>query len=183
MGGGLGGGSSDAATVLLGCNKLWNTQLTRDELVDLGLQLGADVPVFVRGFAAWAEGVGEDLTPIEPEEKWYIVVSPKVHISTAEIFREEGLTRDCVPITIAHFLQGHGTNVLEPVVRSISFEVDEALNWLSNISPARLTGSGSCIFSAVDSQQRAEEILTQLPGKWNGFVAKGVNTSPLEQYL
>ena len=183
MGGGLGGGSSDAATVLLGCNKLWDTRLSRDELADLGLQLGADIPVFVKGFAAWAEGVGEDLTPIEPEEKWYIVVSPKVHISTVEIFREEGLTRDCLPITIAHFLQGHGTNVLEPVVRNISPEIDEALNWLSSFSPARLTGSGSCIFSAVDSQQIAENILTKLPNKWNGFVAKGVNVSPVESFL
>lgn len=183
MGGGLGGGSSDAATVLLGCNKIWNTGLSRGELTNLGLQLGADVPVFVQGFAAWAEGVGEELTPIDPDEKWYVVVNPEVHISTVEIFLEEGLTRDCLPITIAHFLQGHGTNVLEAVVRKISPEVDDALNWLSGFSPARLTGSGSCIFSAVENQQMAEEILTKLPGKWNGFVAKGVNISPIECFL
>lgn len=183
MGGGLGGGSSDAATILLGCNKIWNCGLSRGELAILGLELGADVPVFVKGFSAWAEGVGENLTPVELDEKWYIVVHPKVHISTAKIFREEGLTRDSLPITIAHFLQGHGTNALEPVVRKISPEVDDALNWLSGFSPARLTGSGSCVFSAVENQQMAEEILTKLPDKWNGFVAKGVNISPVECFL
>jgi 4-diphosphocytidyl-2-C-methyl-D-erythritol kinase len=183
MGGGLGGGSSDAATVLLGCNKLWNSGLTRHQLAKIGLQLGADVPVFVHGFAAWAEGVGEQLTPIEPAESWYIVVHPKVHVSTAEIFRKEGLTRDCLPITIAAFLQGQGCNVLEPEVKKVSPEVAEALDWLSNYSPARLTGSGSCIFSAVDNKQMAEEILMKLPEKWKGFVAKGVNISPIESFL
>ncbi len=183
MGGGLGGGSSNAATVLLGCNKIWKAGLSRDELANLGLKLGADVPVFIRCFSAWAEGVGEELIPINLDEKWYIVVHPEVHISTVEIFREEGLTRDCLPITIAHFLQGHGTNVLEAVVRKISPEVDDALHWLSSFSPARLTGSGSCIFSAVENQQMAEEILTKLPSKWSGFVAKGVNVSPIECFL
>ena len=183
MGGGLGGGSSDAATVLLGCNQLWNCGLSRDELAELGLQLGADVPVFVRGFAAWAEGVGEQLTPIEPVESWYIVVRPNDSISTVEIFRQEGLTRDCQPITIAHFLEGHGINVLESEVRKLSPEVDEALNWLSAYSPARLTGSGSCIFSVVSDKQTAENILNKLPEKWKGFIAKGRNISPLESFL
>ncbi len=183
MGGGLGGGSSDAATVLLGCNQLWNCGLSRDELAEIGLQLGADVPVFVRGFSAWAEGVGEQLTPIEPVESWYIVVRPNDSISTVEIFRQEGLTRDCQPITIAHFLAGHGINVLESEVRKLSPEVDEALNWLSAYSPARLTGSGSCIFSAVSDKQTAENILNKLPEKWKGFIAKGRNISPLESFL
>jgi len=183
MGGGLGGGSSDAATVLLGCNQLWNCGLSRDELAEIGLQLGADVPVFVKGFAAWAEGVGERLTPIEPIENWYVVVRPNVSISTVEVFRQEGLTRDCQPLTIAHFLQGHGVNVLESEVRKLSPEVDEALNWLSAYSPARLTGSGSCIFSAVSDKQAAKNILKKLPKKWKGFVAKGKNISPLESFL
>jgi len=183
MGGGLGGGSSDAATVLLGCNQLWNCGLSRDELAEIGLQLGADVPVFVKGFAAWAEGVGERLTPIEPVESWYVVVQPNVSISTVEVFRQEGLTRDCQPLTIAHFLQGHGVNVLESEVRKLSPEVDEALNWLSTYSPARLTGSGSCIFSAVSDKQTAKNILKKLPKKWKGFVAKGKNISPLESFL
>ena len=183
MGGGLGGGSSDAATVLHGCNLLWGCGLTRDELARTGLALGADVPVFIRGFSAWAEGIGERLTPIEPIESWFIVVRPDASISTAEIFRQEGLTRDCQPITIAHFLQGHGINVLEAEVRKFSPEVDEALNWLSMYSPARLTGSGSCIFSAVDNKETAEKILRKLPVKWKGFVAKGKNISPLEAFL
>ncbi len=183
MGGGLGGGSSDAATVLLGCNLLWKCGLSRDELAKIGLQLGADIPVFVHGFAAWAEGVGEQLTPIEPSEDWYVVIRPNVSISTVDIFRQEGLTRDCQPLTIAHFLQGHGINVLESEVRKLSPEVDEALNWLSSYSPARLTGSGSCIFSAVSDKQTAEKILAKLPTKWKGFVAKGMNVSPVESFL
>lgn len=183
MGGGLGGGSSDAATVLLGCNKLWECNFTRNQLADLGLQLGADVPVFVHGFSAWAEGVGEQLMPIEPVESWYVVVHPKVHISTIEIFRKEGLTRDCLPITIAAFLEGQGCNVFEPEVRKISPEVAEALDWLSDYFPARLTGSGSCIFSAVENKQVAKEILADLPTRWEGFVAKGVNISPVESFL
>ncbi|MEE9351437.1 MAG: 4-(cytidine 5'-diphospho)-2-C-methyl-D-erythritol kinase [Thiotrichaceae bacterium] len=183
MGGGLGGGSSDAATVLLGCNQLWKCGLSRNELAEMGLQLGADVPVFIHGFSAWAEGVGEQLTPIEPSEDWYVVIRPNVSISTVEIFRQEGLTRDCQPLTIAHFLQGHGINVLESEVRKLSPEVDEALNWLSSYSPARLTGSGSCIFSAVSDKQAAEKILAKLPKKWKGFVAKGMNVSPVESFL
>ena len=183
MGGGLGGGSSDAATVLRGCNKLWQCGLSRDELAKTGLQLGADVPVFIQGFAAWAEGVGEQLTPVQPAEKWYLVIQPDVSISTAKIFRQEGLTRDCLPITIPDFLQGHGTNVLESVAVRLYPQVAKALDWLSAYAPARMTGSGSCIFAGVDSQQVAEEILVKLPEPWEGFVAKGVNVSPLEAFL
>jgi len=145
----------------------------------LGLQLGADVPVFVKGFAAWAEGVGEQLTPIEPAESWYIVVRPNDSISTVKIFRQEGLTRDCQPITIAHFLEGHGVNVLESEVRKLSPEVDEALNWLSAYSPARLTGSGSCLFAKFPNKNVAQSVLNELPSRWQGFVAKGLNKSPL----
>lgn len=183
MGGGLGGGSSDAATVLHGCNKLWGCGFDRHALAKLGLQLGADIPIFIHGFAAWAEGIGEQLTPVEPAEYWYVVVHPGVSVATAEIFSKEGLTRDCEPIKIADFLQGHGINVLESEVKKISPEVVKALEWLSKYSPARMTGSGSCIFSAFDSKQDAEQILNKLPGEWKGFIAKGRNISPLESFL
>jgi len=183
MGGGLGGGSSDAATVLLGCNKLWSLGLSRQVLAEIGLQLGADIPIFIYGQAAWAEGIGEQLTPINPEEKWYVIVRPNVSISTVKIFRQKGLTRDCEPIKIATFLAGHGTNVLEPVVRKLSSEVDQAIKWLSTYSPARMTGSGSCVFAAFDDEKSAQEVFAMLPEIWEGFVAKGVNTSPLEAFV
>ncbi|MCK5726463.1 MAG: 4-(cytidine 5'-diphospho)-2-C-methyl-D-erythritol kinase [Thiotrichaceae bacterium] len=183
MGGGLGGGSSDAATVLLGCNKLWSLNLSRSILAKIGLQLGADIPVFIHGYSAWAEGVGEQLTPINPPQKWYLIVRPNVSISTVEIFRHKGLTRDCEPLTIADFQAGHGTNVLEPVVRKLSFEVDDAINWLSAYSPVRMTGSGSCIFASFDDKQSAQEVFALLPNIWEGFVAKGVNCSPLVNFV
>lgn len=179
MGGGLGGGSSDAATVLHGCNQLWQLNLSTIELAKIGLQLGADVPVFVHGFAAWAEGVGEKLTPVSPLEPWYFVLHPNESISTAEIFSKQGLTRDCEPLRIAHFLAGQGVNVFEPEVAKSCPEVAKALEWLSNYSPARLTGSGSCIFAPFDDKLSAESVLARLPEKWCGFIAKGMNRSPL----
>lgn len=179
MGGGLGGGSSDAATVLHGCNRLWGLNCSTVELAEIGLQLGADVPVFVHGFAAWAEGIGEKLTPISPLEHWYFVLHPNESIATAEIFLKEGLTRDCEPLKIAHFLAGHGVNVFEPEVAKSCPEVAKALKWLSYFSPAHLTGSGSCIFAAFDDRLSAESVLAQLPKKWHGFIAQGINTSPL----
>jgi 4-diphosphocytidyl-2-C-methyl-D-erythritol kinase len=183
MGGGLGGGSSDAATVLQGCNKLWQCGLSDEELAELGVQLGADVPVFVHGYAAWAEGVGERLEPIDLPEKWFVVIHPGVSVSTAEIFSDGGLTRDCEPIKIAAFLQGQGVNVFEPIVRKRWPEVATALDWLSGFSPARLTGSGSCLFAAFDTYNVANETLAALPQQWQGFVARGLNTSPLRLAL
>ncbi len=189
IGGGIGGGSSDAATVLLGLNKLWSCGFNTQKLADIGLSLGADVPVFINGFAAWAEGVGEHLTAIEPPEKWFLLVYPKVFVSTAEVFTDQGLTRDCEPIRIARFLKGSGiekkleevSNVFEPVVRNKYQEIADALDWLSNFSPARLTGTGSCLFASFDCESSANHVLCQLPKnrQWQGFVAKGVNTSPL----
>ncbi len=179
MGGGLGGGSSDAATVLLGLNRLWSCDLSIDELADLGLKLGADVPVFVRGYAAWAEGVGEQLEPITLPELWFVVIHPNVFVSTAKIFADKGLTRDCEPFKIARFLEGQGSNVFEPVVRNKHPEVAEALDWLSSYSPARLTGSGSCIFAKFPNKNVAQDVLNELPSRWHGFVAKGLNKSPL----
>jgi len=179
IGGGLGGGSSDAATVLLGLNQLWSCDLMIDELAELGLKLGADVPVFVRGHAAWAEGVGEQLEAIILPEPWFVVVHPNIFVSTAEIFADKGLTRDCEPFKIARFLEGQGSNVFEPVVRNKHSEVAEALDWLSAYSPARLTGSGSCLFAKFPNKNVAQSVLNELPSRWQGFVAKGVNKSPL----
>ncbi|MEZ5450784.1 MAG: 4-(cytidine 5'-diphospho)-2-C-methyl-D-erythritol kinase [Thiolinea sp.] len=179
MGGGLGGGSSDAATVLLGLNRLWDCGLGLDELAGLGLQLGADVPVFVRGRAAWAEGVGEQLTAVDLPAHWYLVVHPNVHVSTAKVFAFEGLTRNCQPITIATSLTGQTQNVFEPVIRKWFPEVDTAFSWLSGLAVTKMTGSGACLFAQFDNEHEAKQVLAQLPEKWHGFVARSVSQSPL----
>ncbi len=179
MGGGLGGGSSDAATTLVALNQLWALGLDVKRLAELGLALGADVPVFVRGQAAWAEGVGETLTPVTLEEPWFVVIIPPVSVSTAEVFGDSQLTRDCPPITIRDFLSGRGTNVCEPVVRGHYPQVAEALNWLSPFAPARMTGTGACVFAAFGNESQARDVVSQLPEGWNGFFAKGRNRSPL----
>lgn len=183
LGGGLGGGSSDAATVLLGLNYLWRCGLSTDELAALGLRLGADVPVFVHGHAAWGEGVGEQLTPVSLPDAWYVVIHPGVHVPTAELFSDPGLTRDCPPITLATFHAGLGKNVFQSVVEKRYPEVATALSWLSRYSNAVLTGSGSCLFAPVGSKQAGETILQRLPDQWFGFVASSVNVSPLQQKL
>ncbi len=183
MGGGLGGGSSDAATVLVGLNHLWQCGLDEDALAALGLRLGADVPVFVRGRAAWAEGIGERLTPVDLPLAWYVVVHPRVHVPTAELFSDSGLTRDCSEITLAAFLDGQGTNVFQAVVEKRYPEVDQAIRWLSQYAKTQLTGSGSCLFAQVDNELEGKNILSSLPNKWFGFVARGVNLSPLHQQL
>lgn len=183
-GGGLGGGSSDAATTLVALNTLWGLDLGTGELAELGLQLGADVPVFVRGKAAWAEGVGEELTPLSGlDEPWYLVVYPSVSVSTAEIFSDPELTRNAPPLKIPAFLSGAGINALEPVVVRRYPEVGRALNWLSKHQPARMTGSGACVFARCTDRQQAEDILQQLPSPWTGFVARGCNRSPLLEAL
>ena len=183
MGGGLGGGSSDAATVLQGLNRLWQCGLDEDALALLGLRLGADVPVFVRGRAAWAEGVGELLTPVDLPTKWYVVIHPRVHVPTAELFSAEDLTRNCPPITLAAFQNGLGRNVFQPVVEKRYPEVAKAISWLSGYSNARLTGTGSCLFAEVNSKLEGEQILQILPVTWFGFVAKSESVSPLHQCL
>lgn len=187
IGGGIGGGSSDAATVLQGLNTLWDCKLSNDTLAELGLQLGADVPVFVHGFSAWAEGVGEQLSPIKLAEKWFLVIHPKISVSTAEIFIDKALTRDCEALKIARFLKGNGfedvSNVFEPVVRNKYPEIAQALDWLSHFSPSRLTGTGSCLFASFEREEKAKQVLDQLPKKWQGFVAKGLNESPLKSAL
>lgn len=183
VGGGLGGGSSDAATVLVVLNRLWQTGLQIHELAALGLELGADVPVFVRGQAAWGEGVGEDLRPIALPEPWFLVILPDVRVSTAEVFSDAQLTRDAPPITIADFLAGGGLNNCEPVVRRRYPEVAEALDWLGRYAAPRLTGTGACVFAAFQWRETAENVLSRLPGGWRGLVAQGRNRSPLIEAL
>lgn len=179
MGGGLGGGSSDAATTLAALNQLWGLNLPAQELAALGLQLGADVPVFLFGHAAWAEGVGEHLEAVTLPEPWFLVISPSCHVATAEIFRSPELTRDCKSIELCDFLAGACGNVCEPVVRKRYIEVDQAMVWLGQYGRARMTGTGACIYAAFSDQTQARAVLGELPSRWKGFVAQGLNKSPL----
>jgi 4-diphosphocytidyl-2-C-methyl-D-erythritol kinase len=187
MGGGLGGGSSDAATTLLALNQLWRLGYSSEQLADFGLQLGADVPVFVRGQAAWAEGVGDILKPLEWEQPWYLLILPPVHVSTAEVFNAPDLTRMCPAITIRDLAEGRAGNVCEPVVRKLYPEVDQALTWLSRFSDARMTGTGACVFGRFDSESEAETVrmkfVQSMPSTWRAFVSKGLNRSPLMDVL
>ena len=183
MGGGLGGGSSDAATTLVALNHLWGLGLECDELAALGLRLGADVPVFVRGQAAWAEGIGEQLVPITLEEPWYLVIIPPCQISTQAIFAAPDLTRDSIPIKIRRFQAGQGENVCEPVVCRRYPEVAAALTWLSGYAPARMSGTGAAVFAAFADETAANVVLAKRPSGWCGFVAKAKNRSPLQDHL
>lgn len=179
MGGGLGGGSSDAATTLVALNQLWQLGLPQAELANLGLKLGADVPVFIHGEAAWAEGVGEQLTPIDLPEPWFVVIIPPIQVATGEIFNAPELTRDCPPITIRDFLSGCGSNVCQPLVAKRYPAVAEALEWLGQYGRSIMTGTGACVFAAFDARTQAEEVFRQRPSGWQGFVAQGKNRSPL----
>jgi 4-diphosphocytidyl-2-C-methyl-D-erythritol kinase len=185
MGGGLGGGSSDAATTLVALNRIWELDYGLEELARFGLQLGADVPVFVHGRTAWAEGVGERLEFIELPEIWYLVIIPPVHVSTAEIFNAPELTRNCAPITIRDLLAGNCANICEPVVRQRYPAVAKALDWLSQYTEARMTGTGACVFGGFGTQSEAQNVLeffnTKGPGTGSAFVARSVNQSPLLQ--
>ena len=183
MGGGLGGGSSNAATVLVALNHLWQCGLSIDELAALGLTLGADVPVFVRGHAAFAEGVGEILTPVEPEEKWYLVAHPGVSIPTPVIFNDPDLPRNTPKRSIKTLLKCEFSNDCEVIARKRFREVDAALSWLLEYAPSRLTGTGACVFAEFDTESRARQVLEQAPEWLKGFVAKGVNLSPLHRAL
>ncbi|HFD8247469.1 TPA: 4-(cytidine 5'-diphospho)-2-C-methyl-D-erythritol kinase [Citrobacter freundii] len=183
MGGGLGGGSSNAATVLVALNHLWQCGLSIDELAALGLTLGADVPVFVRGHAAFAEGVGEILTPVEPEEKWYLVAHPGASIPTPVIFNDPDLPRNTPKRSIKTLLKCEFGNDCEVIARKRFREVDAALSWLLEYAPSRLTGTGACVFAEFDTESRARQVLEQAPEWLKGFVAKGVNLSPLHRAL
>ncbi|MFB6324936.1 4-(cytidine 5'-diphospho)-2-C-methyl-D-erythritol kinase [Pantoea deleyi] len=183
MGGGLGGGSSDAATVLVALNHLWQTGFTPDELAAIGVTLGADVPVFVQGFAAFAQGVGEELQPARPEEKWYLVAHPGVHISTPQVFNDPELTRDTPSRSLSTLLALPFTNDCEAVVRKRFREVDELVSWLLEYAPSRLTGTGACVFAEFDTESAARQVLELAPQGVRGFVARGVNVSPLQRTL
>ena len=183
MGGGLGGGSSDAATTLLALNQLWDLKLSVAELAAIGLPLGADVPVFVEGSSAWAEGVGERLTPVTLPEAWYVLIHPRVHVSTAGVFQSPELTRNSPLITIRAFFDSGGRNDCEPVVRRHYPEVAEALDWLSRRAPAHLTGTGACVFAACPDAITADRLAAHVPERWTSYVARGLNTSPVHGLL
>ena len=180
MGGGLGGGSSDAATVLVALNQLWHCGLDEDALAELGRQLGADVPVFVRGRSAWAEGVGERLTPLTLPRRHYVVLDPRAHVPTAALFQAPELTRNAPPATISSFVSGETTgNAFTPVVRERHPRVAAALDWLGRHGAARLSGSGGCVFLETATREQAEAVAAQCPGEFGVHVASGVNRSPL----
>ncbi|MEM7206910.1 MAG: 4-(cytidine 5'-diphospho)-2-C-methyl-D-erythritol kinase [Pseudomonadota bacterium] len=192
IGAGLGGGSSNAATVLIALNRIWGTGLSLQELATLGLQLGADVPVFVMGKSAWAEGVGERLVPTALPERWFLVISPGVHVKTSDVFRDARLTRNCPPITIRAFLDQYLNepvdNVCQPIVRERYPGITEAIDWLAEQCHGRtrvvgMTGTGSCVFAAFESRSDAQNLLHSVPEKWRGFVAKGVDVSPLHRVM
>ena len=183
MGGGLGGGSSDAATTLLGLNRFWNAGKSVDDLKAMGLRLGADVPVFIEGCAAWAEGVGEHLTPLALPEPWYVVVVPACHVATGLIFTAPDLTRDNPPITIRDYLDGRRENHCLPVVARLYPQVPAAMEALGRFAPARLTGTGACVFAEFACEADARSAATVLESGWSVFVARGLNVSPLHAAL
>lgn len=179
MGGGLGGGSSDAATTLIALNRLWRTGLSRERLQRLALTLGADVPLFVFGRNAFAEGIGERLRVLRLPPAWYLVLVPELAVSTAEIFAAAELTRNTNAITIAAFSVGQGRNDLEPVVCRRYPQVARHLEWLHHYGDARMTGSGACVFCAFDNEEQARRVLSVLPAEMRGFVARGLDRHPL----
>ncbi|CAL93373.1 4-(cytidine 5'-diphospho)-2-C-methyl-D-erythritol kinase [Azoarcus olearius] len=179
MGGGVGGGSSDAATTLIALNHLWQTGLTRADLQQLGLALGADVPFFIYGRDAFAEGVGEAFQPLALPAAVYVVLSPEVSVPTAEIFSAKGLTRDTPPIRIADFAASPTRNDLQATACSRYPEVARAINWLEHYAPARMTGSGACVFAEVASEIEADEIVSLCPARWKAWKAKSLARHPL----
>jgi 4-diphosphocytidyl-2-C-methyl-D-erythritol kinase len=180
IGGGLGGGSSDAATTLVALNEMWCTGLTSDQIAEIGVKLGADVPVFVAGRSAWAEGVGEKLTPVGlGADSWYLVVFPGVAVPTAAVFQAAELTRNSPPTTMRGFLETGGRNDCEAVVRARFPAVAEALDWLAQHGAARLTGTGSCVFAKFSRVEDAERVAARVPDEWRAFVARGLDRSPL----
>jgi len=183
MGAGLGGGSSDAATTLLALNRLWQLNFSVDRLAEIGLRLGADVPVFVRGRVAWGEGVGERLTPLSgalaPPETVYLILKPPVSVATAAVFQDPELTRNSAPITIAGFLSSGGRNDCEPIVRRRHPEVGRALDWLAQFGRARLTGTGACVFVDCGTMARGRDVLRRVPPEFEAYLARGLNDSPV----
>lgn len=184
MGGGIGGGSSNAATTLVALNHLWRCGLTKHQLQAIGLELGADVPVFINAQTAWAEGVGEALEPIKMQPKWFLVAQPACHVSTAEIFSHKDLTRDSPAIKVAAFLERGGKNDCEALVRRLYPAVDKALILLQKFDRnARMTGTGACVFASFDSAEEAQQVQANLPKNLPSFIAQGINQSPLYKLL
>ncbi|WP_440053877.1 4-(cytidine 5'-diphospho)-2-C-methyl-D-erythritol kinase [Pseudoalteromonas sp. T1lg65] len=182
MGGGVGGGSSDAATTLLALNKLWQCNLTIQELATLGLSLGADVPVFIEGKTALAQGVGEHLTPIEIAQKWYLVVAPNVHVSTAAIFTHPDLPRDTAKLESGWQLK-NTRNDCQTLVKKLYPEVENTLSWLLKYAPSKMTGTGACCFAEFENREAALRVLEKLPSSWQGFVARNTSVSVCHQQL
>jgi 4-diphosphocytidyl-2-C-methyl-D-erythritol kinase len=191
MGAGLGGGSSDAATTLHALNRIWGCGLSDVQLADIGLKLGADVPVFVHGFSAFAEGIGEQLTPVELDQPWYLVITPDIHVSTAAIFSDLELTRDSPAIKICGLPDSGWDNVCVPVVTKHYPKVAEALEILGQYAEARMSGTGASVFAAFATEAEARQVRASLrdsaeatmPESWKDFIARGVNTSPLRVQL
>ncbi|WP_235937240.1 4-(cytidine 5'-diphospho)-2-C-methyl-D-erythritol kinase [Vreelandella azerica] len=185
MGGGLGGGSSNAATTLVGLNQLWQLGLSPDQLAELGLRLGADVPVFIHGTSAWAEGVGERLTPVTLDTPWFVVIHPGVSVSTPEVFKDPQLTRNTPPITMARALQGerrHGAMTVKPWLLGLIRQLRQPSSGLE-ASQTRLTGTGACIFAGFTHQAEAADVANKALEHWPAWVAKGLNRSPLHVAL
>jgi 4-diphosphocytidyl-2-C-methyl-D-erythritol kinase len=184
LGGGLGGGSSDAATTLVALNQLWKTGLDKAGIAAVGATLGADVPVFVAGRTAWAEGIGEKLTPVEvPGPAWFVIIFPGVAVPTAAVFQAPELTRNSPPTTMRGFLETGGRNDCEAVVRARFPAVGEALDWLARHGSARLTGTGSCVFAKFSRAADAERVAARVPDAWRAWVARGIDRSPLLEEL
>jgi 4-diphosphocytidyl-2-C-methyl-D-erythritol kinase len=186
MGGGLGGGSSDAATTLIALNHLWGTGLTRTELMKLGLQLGADVPFFIFGKNAFAEGVGEMLAPVTTPDRWFVVVEPGVSVPTAAVFNAPELTRNTKPVKIADFSGAElcfGRNDLQIVASGLFPPIADAIKWLANFGNARMTGSGACVFCSFEHEHLADEVLDQVPARWKAWKAKAIAAHPLAHLL
>lgn len=196
MGGGLGGGSSNAATTLIALNHLWGLELEECQLAKIAAKIGADVPVFVEGRSAWAEGIGDELCPIPMSEEWFVVLTPDCHVNTAKIFSHERLTRDTPKKRIAPALEGHGLdtssekflsdeyrNDFEALISELYPQIKEAIQWLSQFGIARLTGTGACCFCIVKDEATAKQVLNEAKSKFKGFIAKGVNLSPAIQRL
>ena len=183
MGAGLGGGSSNAATTLVGLNALWKCGLTANQLSDLGKTLGADVPVFVHGESAFAEGIGDILTPLTLPQRWFLVITPNCHVSTREIFSNPQLTRNSSPIKIRALSGVEYRNDCQDVVSKLYPAVGTVLQWVENFSAPLMTGTGASVFCSFDSKSEAQHVLSKLPKQWTGFVAKGVNRSPVHEQL
>lgn len=183
IGGGLGGGSSNAATTLLILNKMWDCHLSTQELMTMGVKLGADVPIFISGLASFAEGIGEELQPIHPPERWLLLVVPPCAVNTGKIFSDTQLTRTTPKITIAEFLERGGHNDCEPVTRKLFPDIADALDWLNNYSLAKLTGTGSCVFALFEDKKAALNAIKEIPDRFKGCVVKGLNISPLHSVI